>query len=353
MTESHVEVVRINGIEKHPNADTLSLARIHGGYPVLFRTGEFNEGDLAVYIPVDSVVPDRPEWEFLGAGLRNHRIKAKKIRQIFSMGMLAAAPAGTNEGDNVAELLGIRRYEDVVGEATQYKGASRTDGLEVPAPRLACMPSMYDIEGWRKYGSRIFSDPTEDVVVTEKIHGQNFRAVSVDGVLHAGSRTRWLSTDPETNTWAKVAARYGLAEKLAAHPGLVLFGESYGNNSDMPYGVKRFETGDALAVFDAWDSNRGEWLAFDDLALLCSAQEPLPGIGSRGLGLPMAPVLYRGPLGGVTETLASLAEGKTTLGADHVREGWVIKPAKERRDDRIGRVALKLAGESYLTRKGG
>lgn len=349
MTESHVEVVRISGIEKHPNADSLSLARIHGGYPVLFRTGEFSEGDLAVYIPVDSVVPDRPEWEFLGAGLRNHRIKARRLRGLFSMGILTAAPEGSSEGDNVAELLGVRRYEDVCDEANQYKGASTTDGLQVPAPRLACMPSVYDIEGYRKYGTRLFNDPTEDVVVSEKIHGQNFRAVFADGALHVGSRTRWLMTDPETNTWAKVAARYGLAEKLAQCPGLVLFGESYGNNSDMPYGVKRFETGDALAVFDAFNSNTGEWLSFDDLVALCSAQEPLPGIGS-GLALPMAPVLYRGPLGEAPD-LAALAEGKTTIGGDHVREGWVIKPTRERRDDRAGRVILKFVGEGFLTRK--
>jgi len=350
MTEFHVEVVRIGKVEKHPNADTLSIARIHDGYPVCFKTGEYNEGDLAVYLPVDSVAPDKPEWEFLGAGLRNHRIRAKKLRGVFSMGMLTAAPEGTSEGDDVAELLGFTRYEDVVAEQNQYKGASRTDGLEVPAPRLAAMPGMYDIEGYRKYGPRIFNDPTEDVVVSEKIHGQNFRSVFIDGVLHVGSRTRWLSTDPETNTWARVAARYDLATKLAAYPGLVLFGESYGNNSDMPYGVKRCETGDALAVFDAWDSNRGEWLSFDDLAILCSAQEPLPGIGSRGLALPMAPVLYRGPLSDSPD-LVALAEGKTTIGGDHVREGWVIKPTRERRDDRIGRVILKMHGEGYLTRK--
>lgn len=341
MTEFHVEVVRIGQVEKHPNADALSITRIHGGYPVCFRTGEFNEGDLAVYLPVDSVAPNKPEWEFLGAGLRNHRIRAKRLRGIFSMGMLTAAPEGSTEGQDVAELLGFTRYEDVVAEQNQYKGASTTDGLQAPAPDLVMMPSMYDIEGFRKYGKTVFNDPAEDVVVTEKIHGQNFRAVFSGGKLHVGSRTRWLTTDPETNTWAKVASRYGLEEKLARMPGLIFYGESYGNNSDMPYGVERHKTGDALAIFDVFNSNTGEWKSFREVVLAASA-----------LNLPIAPTLYHGPFGKVVDSLSALAEGKTTLGADHVREGWVIKPAKERRDDRIGRVILKMHGEGFLTRKG-
>lgn len=341
MTEFHVEVVRIGPVIRHPNADTLSMTTIHGGYPVCFRTGEFNEGDLAVYLPVDSVAPDKPEWEFLGAGLRNHRIRAKRLRGIFSMGMLTAAPEGSVEGQDVAELLGFTRYEDVVAEQNQYKGASTTDGLQVPAPNLLVMPSMYDIEGFRKYGKTIFNDPAEDVVVTEKIHGQNFRAVFHDGKLHVGSRTRWLTTDPETNTWAKVAARYGLAEKLSRVPGLIFYGESYGNNSDMPYGVERHKTGDALAVFDLFDSNTGEWKPFDSMELISAA-----------LGLPVAPTLFRGAFGEVADSLEALAEGKTTIGSDHVREGWVVKPAKERRDDRIGRAILKMHGQGFLLRKG-
>lgn len=39
-------------------------------------------------------------------------------------------------------------------------------------------------------------------------------------------------------------------------------------------------------------------------------------------------------------------------GADHVREGFVVKPIRERQDPRLGRVFLKMAGEGYLLRKG-
>ena len=338
MSEFHVEVVRIGAVYSHPNADQLSLTTIHGGYPVCFRTGDYAEGDLAVYVPVDAVAPDLPEWEFLGAGLRNHRIRAKKLRGIFSMGLLSKAPEGATEGDDLAAALDFRRYEDVVGESNQYKGASRTDGLEVPAPKLARMPGVYDIEGFRKYGRTTFAED-ELVVVTEKIHGQNARFVHDGERLHVGSRTRWLSTDPETNTWAKVAQRYDLAGKLAAYPGLVFFGESYGNNSDMPYGIERFKTGDALAIFDIFDSATGCWLHAEDCAEVCAVVD-----------LPMVPTLAGGRFGDLAESLPALAEGPSTL-AGHVREGWVIKPVVERWDSRLGRVILKFVGESFHMRK--
>ena len=67
-------------------------------------------------------------------------------------------------------------------------------------------------------------------------------------------------------------------------------------------------------------------------------------------GMPgWVPIIYKGPW---KPELRSLAEGPSTVpGANHVREGIVIKPVIERWDERIGRVILKLHGEGYLTRK--
>lgn len=342
MTEFHVEVVRIGAVEKHPNADALSLTKIHGGYPVCFRTGDYREGDLAVYVPVDSVVPECEAWEFLGAGLRNRRIRAKKLRGIFSMGLLTAAPDWTSEGDDVAELLGIVRYEESAEDGDGGARVKVSDGLEVPPPGLQVLPPKYDLEPFRKYGAKTFTE-AELVVVTEKIDGQNFKAVHDGEALHVGSRTRWV--DPRSEHFAaKVGRRYGLATKLSECQGIVIFGESYGNVGGRRYGVDLATTGDALVVFDAFAVNRGPrgvWLDFDELTDLC-----------RRLDLPMAPTLAVGLFGTLEPTLAQLAEGATTLGAEHVREGWVIKPAVERWDPRIGRVILKMHGEGYLTRKG-
>jgi RNA ligase (TIGR02306 family) len=58
MAELKVEVVKIQEIQEHPNADRMELAFIYG-YQVCVQKGIYKEGDLAVYIPVDAVLPGR------------------------------------------------------------------------------------------------------------------------------------------------------------------------------------------------------------------------------------------------------------------------------------------------------
>src|SRR5574343_587969 len=103
MSEFHVVVVEIGKVGKHPNADTLSITSVLGGYPVIFRTGQFNQGDKAVYVPVDAICPaSDPRFAFLG---ENNRIKAKRLRGIFSMGLLVEANSEWTVGQNVQNEL--------------------------------------------------------------------------------------------------------------------------------------------------------------------------------------------------------------------------------------------------------
>lgn len=49
-----VEIVRINSINPHPNADRLDIASIEDmGYQVIIVKGNLNPGDLAFYFPID------------------------------------------------------------------------------------------------------------------------------------------------------------------------------------------------------------------------------------------------------------------------------------------------------------
>ena len=158
MSEFHVNVVRFTNVVKHPQADSLYIAKIHGGYPVIFKGkefgGSFSEGDLAVYIPVDSVVPATKEWAWLSPPVeqllpggekvmvepevpreKDRRVRAKRLRGVFSMGMLGVPPEGAVEGQDVAELMGITKYE----EPEEGLSASRTDRLQVRQPDLKMM----------------------------------------------------------------------------------------------------------------------------------------------------------------------------------------------------------------------
>jgi hypothetical protein len=59
-----VRVVRINEILVHPNADRLAIVKVLG-YQVVVGKEDFKVGDLAYFVPPDSVVPERNEFHFL------------------------------------------------------------------------------------------------------------------------------------------------------------------------------------------------------------------------------------------------------------------------------------------------
>lgn len=165
MSEFQVRVVRIGPVRKHPNADALSITEVggEGGYPCILRTGEFHEGDLAVYIPITALLPaDDPRWAFLlkqgeQPPPRGIEVKAKRLRGVFSMGLLTKPDPGWEEGRDVAAELRIVRAEP----------AEPTEGNE-PDPGL--MPVYTDILGLR--GNPGVLHEGEEVVILEKIHGE-------------------------------------------------------------------------------------------------------------------------------------------------------------------------------------
>jgi RNA ligase (TIGR02306 family) len=319
MSEFKVEVSRVSGVVKHPNADTLSIADING-YPVIFRTGDYEEGQLAVYVPVDSVVPDLPEWAFLSG---HRRIKAKRLRGVFSMGLLSKALPEWTLGQDVQAEMGIEKWEPEMALNMNTEN-ERDPGF---------LPVFTDIEGLRRHKTVLV--PGEEVVITEKIHGANARFVYRDGALWVGSHKNIKRRD-ETNMWWRLAIALGLEEKLAQIPGTAIYGEVYGQVQDLKYGIP---SGTKLILFDALDTNTRTYCNYDEFRRVASL-----------LGLPTVPELYRGPW---SMDLASHAEGKTTVvGADHVREGFVVRPIAERWDHKCGRVILKMIGEGYLLRKG-
>lgn len=187
MSEFHINVVRLGKMREHPNADTLNIVNIFD-YPVITKKGGFKEGELVVYIPVDSVVPDTEDWHFLcpledgkpkypvGEVPEKYRvIEAKKLRGIFSQGMLAPLPdSNLSEGDDVRELMNITKYEP--------KEPVMMGGECEPAPNGWQFSTYTDIEGMRRYPNII--ETGEQVVLTEKLHGcfvSSTKVTMIDG----------------------------------------------------------------------------------------------------------------------------------------------------------------------------
>ncbi|MEM7578782.1 MAG: RNA ligase, partial [Cyanobacteria bacterium P01_A01_bin.80] len=105
-----VEVIEINRVESHPNADRLDIISMSGmGYQVISAKGNFKVGDLAFYFPIDSVIPDKYVEEFGIGSYYRKKLRAAKLRGIFSEGLLI--PVGEdftgNIGEDYTEHFGI------------------------------------------------------------------------------------------------------------------------------------------------------------------------------------------------------------------------------------------------------
>ncbi|ALT58369.1 RNA ligase [Pseudomonas phage PaoP5] len=114
-------VVRIDDVKTHPNADSLDLALV-GGWQCVIKRGEYQAGDLAIYIEVDSMVPmDNPIFEFLRGrnmverdGKEYSRIKTMKLRKELSQGLIVPVDASglpnLKENQDLTDQMGILKY---------------------------------------------------------------------------------------------------------------------------------------------------------------------------------------------------------------------------------------------------
>jgi RNA ligase (TIGR02306 family) len=338
MSTHAVNVISITEVRPHPNADRLEIVPI-GGWQAVVKKDQFKPGDLAIYIEPDYVVPlDRPEFGFLKKDAREkHRLKAIRLRGALSYGLLIPLPEGCDDaqvGDNVMEMLGVERYEPVVHRSTVAAPLDTSFWPKTYAPT-------FDLENIQNCEGML--QPGEIVVVTEKVDGANARYLFLDGVMHVGSRNRWLKDEvvmrPDGSgpypraIWFDALDRYPqIRQWCESHPGVTLFGEVYGNVQSLKYG--RPNEIDFVAFAALY---KDEWLDFADVAHDLQME-----------GIPTAPLLYVGPYD--REKINAIAEQDSAVpGAPvgHMREGVVVTPVIERKDGMGRRVSLKLISNRF------
>jgi len=326
MSVFKVEVVRINNIVPHPNADRLDIATIEGmAYQVVTGKGNFKPGDLAFYFPIDSVIGD--EWldKF---GIRPHyskKLRAAKLRGIFSEGLLI--PVGEdftgNVGDDYTEYFGVTKYEYPISQSMNGDMESPIAQYKFPSP-----------ENLKRYRD-IFIDG-EEVVVTEKLHGTNFTVmVDAEGTPHIGSHNYFWKNN--SNNKALVYVRvYNENPNLHNLPSNTqVFGEIYGVQ-DIKYGLKNGKIDFALFAV----KRDGKFLNYDEFVKFC-----------EDFSLPRVPLLFHGSYS--WEIVSQFNNADSVLSSDCMMEGIVVQPVIERTDLEVGRVVLKLISDRYLLRKGG
>lgn len=103
-------VVKIDEIRPIPNYDRVEHARV-GGWWVIVRKDQFQVGDLAVYIEVDSKVPEKEPFMFLDK--RNFKVKTLKMCKVISQGLLMSAEDfGWYMNDNHTALIEMNAKND-------------------------------------------------------------------------------------------------------------------------------------------------------------------------------------------------------------------------------------------------
>lgn len=359
MSTLQVEICKIEKVELHPNADRLEIIQIKG-WNCVVQKDSFHEGALALYIPIDSILPEEIEEKIFGKNskikLDKHRVRTIKLRKVISQGLVIKPEIvgiiKYKEGENFTDKLGILKYEPPVEQPSIYGKCNRIKKMYLNSN----FHKYTDIENIKNY-TKVFQDG-EEVYISEKLHGTSFRCGWVLNEANTywkkikkffgyfpkyefifGSRNVQLNSSHkkyngfyDENIYAKVVVKYDLYKKLQF--GEVLYGEIVGDGiqSGYNYGLKNGEV--ALYVYDIMLFDK--WLDEPDFNNLCYLRN-----------FPVVPLLYRGPFN-IGIFIYTNGASKLAPNAQPIREGCVIKSVPERLNPFTGRTILKSINEEYL-----
>lgn len=319
-------IQRIKNLESIENADAILKATVLG-WQLVVRKDEFQIGDLCVYIEIDSVMPDRPEFEFLRA--RSNRVRTIRLRGQISQGIcfpLSILPAGTpiEEGLDVTDLLGITKYEPPIPAqlAGTMKGNFPSFVPKTDETRVQILGALLE-----KYEG-------ESCFITEKLDGSSVTYYVKDGVFGVCSRNLDLLETEENSFW-KVARALDVEGKLRSLGyNVAIQGELIGE------GIQKNKyklRGQHAYFFNVFDIDQYEYLSFEGFKSTL-----------KTLDLKTVPILDDNfSLIADIPALTELAIGKSKLCKTTHREGIVIRPLEEKRDRR-GRVSFKSINPKFL-----
>lgn len=378
MSQLIVPVVKIEELIPIANADKIVLAKVLG-FSCIVSKDKYQVGDLVIYIPVDSLIPNKLIEQFGLEFVRKNRISCLKLKGVFSEGLILDNFLNAKLGANVAEKLGIEKYEppepnfqkDRPKEtvAMYWEGYFRK---QIPLwraikktftvtydqyfrPRKKVNPyfdKYTDIQNIKHYPD-LFNF-TDNVVILEKLHGSNFRCGSLkrrnNGIID--SIIQFFSGEYEfvygshnvqktifsgkgfygEDVYGQVAKKYDMEHKCKAYPNYIFYGELVGPKiqKGFEYDLKELD----LRIFDIKDTETNKYVDWDRVKGIC-----------RYINVPFVPELYEGAFS--KEKVIELTSGKSTV-AGHIREGAVIKTNPEQYDNRVGRKILKSISPDYL-----
>ena len=410
-------VVRIDKVERHPNADSLILCNILGYVSIASDLPDgsqrYHAGDYVIYIPESAIVPkwmlkkmgfwnsvDYQEGKGTLSGAWGDRVKTIRLRKEISQGLMYPVKSVNDDefnveiendefksvklDEDVSEILGIRKYEPSIPK--QMRGM---------IGNLFGYTKSFDVDSLQK-NLNVFSDG-EMVSVFEKIHGSQ---ISVG----------FLQNPPEGEKSSHLIEISGTKCAYVTSKGRAKQGLVQRNNNENQNNVyvkaynKHFkETGAADIIFHEYIGKLGlslfedfDYTPISDFKLIVYGEVFGPGIQSgytynqkeqnlrifdvylewkenvneeslskylndseldifcKKTGLKRVPVLWRGPYS--YDKMIEFRDGKTIMGDGiHIREGIVIQTQEEKYYKGLpdNRKQVKFVSPNYLLKTNG
>jgi hypothetical protein len=367
MSRDLAVITKVQKIEAIPNYDKVVKATIDN-YPVIVQKDQFKEGDLCIYVGYDTLLPVKPEFEFLRKNSYSKlydgfRMKNMKMCGMYSSGIafsLNILPEGTNlkEGTDVTDVLGIRKYdpEELQEQSPKQMLANKhRNPVVLWFMRFKWFRNLYKKlykKPIKQYPETVQKSdetnieklfnvyktqrPDELYYLTEKMEGQ------AGAWMLVGKHRKYLVfshnviQNPKDNSnWSRVGKIYGLENILKEQKrNLCIQGEVCGPNIQKHiYGFTDLK----LFVYKITDTDTGETFNLLELISFCDAY-----------GLTFVPLLKtKQMLPNTLDEVLSDCEGLSVYGDKVPREGVVWRSMK---DQSIG---FKAKSRSYQLWFGG
>jgi len=257
MSRKLASIQVIKELSNIDGADNIEIAHILG-WKVVVKKGDFKVGEKVIYCEIDSVLPDKPEFEFLKP--RGMRIKTIRLRGQVSQGIcfpISILPVGYEpiEDFDCTDILNITKYEPVIPACLSgiAKGKFPSFIPKTDETRVQVLQKLLD-----KYRG-------EKCYVTEKLDGSSATFYIKDGEFGVCSRNLELLEDEENSFW-KVARQFDIENKLRQiGKNIAIQGELVGEGIQ---GNKLKLKGQRVYFFNAFDIDKFEYLNFESFGNL-------------------------------------------------------------------------------------
>jgi len=349
---AHIEqILEVNNI---PGADNILCAKILGWECVIAKKDNFKVSDKIIYIETDSIVPDKPEFEFLRD--RKFRVKTIKLRGQISQGLVIPLPKDwtvkrsdrCSIGSDVTEELGITKY---LSPSEQSELQREEEKIKLEKNRLKKFLMRYSwfrklfLTRKQKNGfpywvtktdeERIQNMPKvltqfadKEVYITEKIDYQSGTWTSKQvpkfqgllGKLLPLKKTifvvcsRNFTTNAKDGLYWKIAKRYNLEQICKENPGIIIQGEQ-GNIGVQNNKYNLSEP--KMWVFNIINSNKNYYYNKEEMINFCCKYDLdiVPKITTCKLS----------ELGSTVQELVTYSKGYSIINTKIQREGVVVR----------------------------